>query len=574
MQSDERLDRLERSLIAGRISRRVFLVGALATGLLSAGAAEALADEVDAIRRAQERNVAALRQSYDYVVVGAGSAGCALVGTLAKRKPSARILLIEAGGWDEGEPVLDPRLWFTNLGTEREWGDVSIPSPGVNNRQIPEHTGRVVGGGSSINATIWARPFKADLDHWVEVSGDRKWGYDHGLRHFTRVEDWQGAPDPAFRGTGGPVWVQPAADPLPLATAALDGFREVGLPVLDDLNGERELTGNGFAYMNQIIKDGRRNSMARAFLYPVLTSRNVTLLVNTHVNRVLFDGDRATGVECVRDGRVVTFRAREEVILSTGGFNTPKLLMLSGIGDEAELRALNIPVVAHSPEVGKNVQDHILHGGCLFEAPEPFEYRNSAANVSGYLKTDPSLELPDVSLVQIELPYTSEVIAQQFPPPPNTWALCGGLVAPKSRGTVRLRSANPADRPVVDMQFLSHPDDVAALERSIELARAVGASEAMKPFVVREVAPGRALAGAELADFVRNGATTYFHSSGACRMGKDDRAVVDARLRVNGVRRLRIADSTIMPRIVAVPTMPACVLIGLRLADMLGGRDS
>jgi choline dehydrogenase len=571
MQNHERLDRLERSLIAGRISRRVFLAGALATGLLSAGAAEVLADEVDAIRRAQARNAAALRPSYDYVVVGAGSAGCALVGTLAAKRPSARILLIEAGGWDEGEPVLDPRLWFTNLGTEREWGDVSIPSPGVNNRQIPEHTGRVVGGGSSINATIWARPFQADLDHWAEVSGDRKWGYDHGLRHFKRVEDWQGAPDPAFRGTGGPVWVQPAADPLPLATAALDGFREVGLPVLDDLNGERELTGNGFAYMNQIIKDGRRNSMARAFLYPVLTSRNVTLLVNTHVNRVLLDGDRATGVECVRDGRVVTFRAREEVVLSTGGFNTPKLLMLSGIGDEAELRALNIPVVAHSPEVGKNVQDHILHGGCLFEAPEPFEYRNSAANVSGYLKTDPSLELPDVSLVQIELPYTSEVIAQQFPPPPNTWALCGGLVAPKSRGTVRLRSANPADRPVVDMQFLSHPDDVAALERSIELARAVGASEAMKPFVVREVAPGRALAGAELADFVRNGATTYFHSSGACRMGKDDRAVVDARLRVNGVRNLRIADSTIMPRIVAVPTMPACVLIGLRMAEMLGG---
>ena len=164
------------------------------------------------------------------------------------------------------------------------------------------------------------------------------------------------------------------------------------------------------------------------------------------------------------------------------------------------------------------------------------------------------------------------MIAARYSPPPTTWALCAGLVTPKSRGTVRLRSADPADRPIVDMQFLSHPWDVAALERSIALAREVANTSAMKPFVVREVAPGRDLKGEELANFVRDGATTYFHSSGACRMGKDDRAVVDSQLRVNGVRNLRIADSTIMPRIVSVPTMPACVLIGLRLVEMLAGH--
>jgi choline dehydrogenase len=358
---------------------------------------------------------------------------------------------------------------------------------------------------------------------------------------------------------------------LPLATACVEGFREIGLPVVDDLNGERELTGNGFGYMNQIIKDGRRNSMARAFLYPVLTLPNVTVLVNTQVNRLLFKRNRATGVECVQDGQVLSFGAHREVILSTGGFNTPKLLMLSGIGDRSELRALGIPVKEHSPEVGKNVQDHVLHGGCLFQAPDPFEYRNSAANVSGYFKTNPEFELPDVSIVQIEIPYASDTIAARYlnPPPPNTWDLSAGLVAPKSRGTVRLRSTNPADRPIVDMQFLSHSDDVAALERSIAIAREVAASAAMKPFVVREIAPGSALKGEELANFVRDGTTTYFHSSGACRMGKDSKAVVDSNLRVNGVDNLRIADSTIMPRIVAVPTMPACVFIGLRLAEML-----
>jgi len=569
MDNDDKLDRLERELIAGRINRRAFMVGALATGLLSTQAAQALAADLDQARVTQDKNGKALKGVYDYIVVGAGSAGCALVGTLAKREPSAQILLIEAGGWDKAEAVKDPGLWFTNLGTKRDWGDVAIPSPGVNNRAIPEHTGKVIGGGSSINATIWARPFKADLEHWAKESGDKRWGYEHGLELFKGAEDWQGKPNKKYRGTGGPVWVQPAADPLPLASAALAGMREVGLPVVDDLNGKREVTGEGFGYMNQIIKDGRRQSMARAFLYPVLKRDNVTVLVNTQVNRVVIRNKRAVGVEVVRKGEKQVLQARDEIVLSTGGFNTPKLLMLSGIGKRAHLSDHNISVEVHSPEVGDNVQDHILHGGCLYESPEPFQYQNSAANVSGYYKTDSKLELPDVSLVQIELPYASEVIAQQYPAPPNTWALCAGLVAPKSRGTVRLASANPAKRPVVDMKFLSHPDDVSALKRSIAIARSVASSSAMRPHVVREVAPGRTLAGDELTNFIRNGATTYFHSSGACRMGKDDRAVVDAELKVNGVSNLRIADSTIMPRIVAVPTMPACVLIGLRMAELL-----
>ena len=568
MDNHQKLDRLEGARIAGRITRRSFVVGAIATGLMAPGAIQALADQLDDIQDVQARNLSSLKRSYDYVVVGSGSAGCALVNRLAKNR-SAQILVIEAGDWDTAPSVEDPRLWFTNLGTERDWGDVAIPSPGVNNRAIPEATGRVVGGGSSINATIWSRPFKADLDHWAAESGDRQWGYRHGRELLKSVEDWQGTPNAIFRGEGGPVWVQPAADPLPLATAALDGFREVGLPVVDDLNTEREITGNGFGYMNQIIKDGRRNSMARALLYPVLNQRNVTVLVNTQVNRVTIRHNRAVGVECVRNGQPVSFGASREVILSAGGFNTPKILMLSGIGNKSDLRALNIPVVVNSPEVGRNVQDHILHGGCIYEAPDAFEYKNSAANISGYYKSDSKLELPDVSLVQIELPYASDVIAARYNPPPTSWALCAGLVTPKSRGTMRLRSANPADRPIVDMQFLSHPDDVASLARSIEIARSVASSVAMKPFVVREVAPGADLKGEELANFIRDGATTYWHSAGACRMGKDDKAVVDSHLRVNGVRNLRIADSTIMPRIVAVPTMPACVLIGLRLAEML-----
>ncbi|QDG93887.1 GMC family oxidoreductase (plasmid) [Rhizobium sp. NIBRBAC000502774] len=564
----ERMERLERSLIAGRISRRGFIQAALATGLVTASGIEALADELDDIRANQDKRRAALANAYDYIVVGTGTAGCSLVGTLAKNS-SARILVLEAGGWDTAPSVQDPRMWFTNLGTERDWGDVAIPGPGVNNRAIPEHTGRVVGGGSSINATIWSRPFKADLDHWAAESGDPKWGYDNSLNIFKRVENWQGKSNPKYRGNGGPVWVQQAHDPLPLATRALDGCREVGLPVVDDLNGEREETGNGFGLMNQIIKEGKRHNMAKAFLYPVLAQENVTLLVGAQVQKVLIEGDRAVGVEFIQDGKLVTVSADREIILSAGGFNTPQILMLSGIGGEADLKAVGIKTLVDSREVGRNVQDHILHGGCLFEAPSAFEYRNSAANVSGYYKTRSDLELPDVSIVQIEIPYASDAIAKQYNPPPTSWALCGGLVTPKSRGTIKLRSSKAADRPIVDMQFLSHPDDVKALSQSIEIARSIANSKAMKEFVVREVAPGKKFEGEALANFVRDGATTYFHASGACRMGKDEKAVVDGQLRVKGIRNLRIADSTIMPRIVAVPTMPACVLIGQRMAEIL-----
>ena len=564
------LERLEHSMIAGKISRRKFVASALALGVLSLTPLRALADELENIREIQADRIANLAQSYDYIVVGSGSAGCALVATLAE-KTDGNILLIEAGDWDAAPSVHDPRLWFTNLGSELDWGDVSIPSAGVNGRAIPEHTGRVVGGGSSINATIWSRPTKTDMDHWAEMSGDAGWNYENSRDTFKRMENWQGKPNSEFRGTDGPVWVQPAQGLLPLVGATLAAVAEVGLPVTEDLNTDRELTGNGFGLMNQIIKDGHRHSMARAFLYSALARDNVTLLVNTDANRIIVENNTAVGISCTRNGKEEEFRADREVILSAGGFNTPKLLMLSGIGDKAELEQVGVDSVLHAPEVGKNVQDHILHGGCLFESPEPIDHRNSAANMSGYLKTDSTLELPDVSIVQIELPYASDVIAKDYPldNPANVWALCGGLVAPKSRGTVKLASDKPSDRPIVDMQFLSHPDDVKYLERAISVAREIAHAPALKDHVVKEIAPGKQLEGEELTNFVRNGATTYFHSSGACRMGKDDEAVVDSELRVNGIRNLRIADSTIMPRIVSVPTMPVCALIGVRMANML-----
>ena len=566
------LDRLEHALLAGRISRRSFIRAAAAAGL-AGSSLQVLADELDAIRANQAERARSLQPAYDYIVVGTGSAGSALVGRLAAARPDASILVLEAGDWDTAPSVMDPSVWFTNLGTDRDWQDVALPSSGTNGRAIPEHMGKVVGGGSSINATIWARPFKADLDHWAAESGDPAWGYEHGLSIYRRAENWRGLPDARYRGQGGPVWCQPAANPHPLAPAMLAACRSLNLPVLDDQNGAREEGSGGFALMNQIIRDGRRQSMARSYLYPVLARKNVTLLVNTQVDRLSFAGNTATGVEIAGASGPRRIQAKTEVILCSGGINTPKLLMLSGIGDEAQLRGHGIKTLVHAPEVGQNFQDHILHGGCIWEPKEHIPHRNSAANAAGFVKSQASLASPDVNLVQIELPYTSDVVGKRYAPPNTSWALCAGLVAPKSRGELRLKSANPVDRPIVDARFLSHPDDVKALAYGIELARDIGNSAAMKDYVKREVAPGKKLAGQDMENFVRDGATTYFHQAGTCRMGKDGKAVVDAQLRVNGVKNLRIADSSVMPRIASVATMASCVLIGERMAEILTQRS-
>lgn len=564
---DAKLEKLEHNLIAGRISRRSFMRAAAAVGFASAGIS-ALADELDAVRANQQQRAGQLFAAYDYIVIGTGSSGSALVGRLSA-KTDASILVIEAGDWDTAASVMDPRVWFTNLGTERDWGDVSLASPSTNGRAIPEHMGKVVGGGSSINATIWARPFKADLDHWVAETGDSDWGYEGALSIYRQMENWQGKPDARYRGAGGPVWCQPAKDPHPVAPAMLAACRSLGMPVLDDLNGAREEGMGGFALMNQIIREGRRQSMARSYLYPALARKNVTLLTKTHVDRLTFNGTRATGIEFMANGQLVRIAAKTEVIVASGGINTAKLLMLSGIGDESQLRQHGIRTLVHAPEVGRNFQDHLLHGGCIWEPKEYIPHRNSAANASGFIASRAGLQSPDINLVQIELPYASEVVGKQYSPPQTSWALCSGLVAPKSRGEVRLRSANPADRPVVDARFLTHPDDVKALAYGIEVAREIGNSAAMRDFVKREVVPGSKLSGKAMEDFVRDGATTYFHQAGTCRMGKDNKAVVDSKLRVNGVQNLRVADSSIMPRIASVATMATCAFIGERAAQIL-----
>ncbi|MBN9032127.1 MAG: oxidoreductase [Rhizobiales bacterium 63-7] len=560
------LDKLEASMLNGAIGRRRFMQWSLALGA-SFAATRALADQLADARANQDERANRLADTYEVVICGGGTSGCALAGRLAEA--GVNVLLIEAGGWDTAPSVLDPRLWFTNLGTPLDWGDISVPTRSVNDRAVASHMAKVLGGGSSINATIWVRGHRNNYEDWAAASGDDAWGYESALKIFRRVENWQGPDDPRYRGKGGKIWVESSQDPLPVAPAMLEAVKSLGMPVYADLNGAREESAGGFALMNHIIRDGRRQNMAKSYLYPLLDKANLTVLTGTHVNRLIVEGGKVTGVEAVRDGKTLRLRASQEVVLSQGAIRTPKTLMLSGIGDRDHLAEHGIASRVHAPEVGRNFHDHILHGGCIWESPEQMAHRNSGAEASGFWKSDDSLATPDLNIVQIELPYASEVVAKDYAPPNNAWALCAGLVDPKSRGHVRLKSADPADAPIVTANLLEDPADLMALKKGIDLCRRIGNAQPMAAWSKREVAPGKDLDDAAKGDFVRNGTTTFFHQVGTCRMGRDDRAVVDAALKVRGIEGLRIVDGSIMPRISTCATMATCVFIGERGADII-----
>ena len=295
---------------------------------------------------------------------------------------------------------------------------------------------------------------------------------------------------------------------------------------------------------------------------------NLTLLIGAEVQQLVMGGSRVKGVSFIREGRLHTVNATQRVVLCAGAINTPKILMLSGIGDEAELKRHGIKVAARLPGVGRNFQDHVLVAGCVWEYKSALPPANNVAEATFFWKSDSALASPDLQPFQIEVPYASEVTGAKYNPPAGAWSIAPGLVSPKSRGRVALASANPTDKALVDGGFLRHPDDVKALLRGIELCREIGNSPAMKDFVRREVMPGPLKLQA-MADFLRNAAGTYFHESCTCRMGRDEMAVVDGRLSVRGVQGLSIADASVMPRVSTGNTMAPTVVIGERMADIL-----
>lgn len=566
-QHDQELARLEALLARRAIDRRTFLMGALALGV-SVSSGIALAEQTAANAARQRYNSRKLRASYDFIVCGAGSAGSVVARRLAE-DTSKNVLLLEAGGADDLPSVLDPSIWFTNLGTERMWSFNAEADPAVNGRSLPLPMGRVMGGGSSVNALIYARGHRDDFDAWAAATGDQRWSYASILALYKRIEAWSGPADGQYRGSGGILTSQPIADPHPVARALVAAGPSVGIPAVADLNAAAMETEGGIGHPNVKVKDGRRSNLPRDYLYPILSQPNVTVLTGADVRRVLIKGDRAVGVEFVWRGAKRSVGAGREVVLAMGAVNTPKVLMLSGLGDEGELRNVGLKVMRHLPGVGKNLQDHPL-ASCVWEYATPIAPRNTVSECTFFWKTDPGAKSPDIVPVQIQIPFPSEVTAKQFAIPKAGWTIAAGLARPKSRGTLTLRSAKPEAPPLIRSNFLGEAEDVRTLVRAVELCRELGNAAGMREFIKREVMPGP-LKGAALEQYIRDAVGTYYHLAGTCKMGteKDPAAVVDGELRVIGVRGLRVADTSVMPSITTGNTMAPAAIIGERLAELI-----
>jgi choline dehydrogenase len=534
--------------------------------------------------------------TFDYVIAGAGSAGCVLASRLTEDR-DVTVLLLEAGGPPRGLFVNMPVAFPTYAASPRlNWGYVSEPEPGLGGRRIPVLRGKVLGGSSTINGMVYARGHRRDYDDW-RAMGLEGWGYADVLPYFRRSEhSWLG--EGKYHGGAGELEVT-----VPDATCVLTDLvgasaQAAGHPVTPDYHGER---AEGFMRMEMTVtRRGRRASAARAFLYPAMRRPNLTVRTHALVSRVLLERGRAVGIEYIRNGRKERVRAEREVVLAGGVYGSPQVLMLSGIGPAAELRALGIEPLHDLPGVGRNLIEHPLTftlnaaRPCTFLrhlrfdravlsvvrwalfGTGPFATNACAGNV--FLRTEPALDRPDVQLTCPAGGAAAEPGARIWYPlvrkaPDHGLAVAVSMIREESRGTVRLRSANPTDPPRILFNLFTEPSDVARMIRGIRAAREIYAQEPLASLIVREIMPGpERTSDAELERYVRETGQITQHPVGTCRMGLDADAVVDAELRVRGLERLRVIDASIMPNVPGGNTNAPTIMVAEKGADLIRGR--
>ncbi|OLR94115.1 GMC family oxidoreductase [Actinokineospora bangkokensis] len=495
--------------------------------------------------------------TYDVIVVGAGSAGCAVARRCLDR--GARVLLLEAGGRDTDETIHDPRrfgeLWFG----PRDWAYRTTPQAHAATRQLHWPRGRVLGGSSSLNAMIYARGAAADYDHWAYLGNDG-WSWADVLPTFRDIEDFDaGASD--LHGTGGPLPVLSKYATDPIHDALIAAAVQTGIEQNPDYNSG---TPDGVSRVQFTISGGRRASAAVAYLSPVHDNPDLVVETDALASRLLFDGTRCTGVEYVRDGQVRTASAAE-VVVSAGAIESPKLLMLSGIGPAAHLRAVGVDPLVDLPGVGGNLHDHVLVPVIFTTERNPGRPSEGLGPAQTHLfwRSTPGLTTPDVQPLHFPVP--------MYPPgtsgPMSGFTLQAGLVRPTARGTIRLTGASAADPLDIDPNTLGTDSDLRRLVAAVELCREVGSAAVLR----EEWGSVEALPGTgDLVDYVRSTVSTYHHQVGTCKMGIDADAVVDPRLRVHGVQGLRVADASVFPAVTTGNTHAPALLVGERAAAFIG----
>jgi choline dehydrogenase-like flavoprotein len=528
-------------------------------------------------------------EGFDYIIVGGGTAGCVLAARLSE-DPSVRVLLLEAGGRDK-HPYIHMPVGFAKMTTgPLTWGLKTAPQKHANNREIPYAQARVLGGGSSINAEVFTRGHPSDYDRWANEEGCPGWSAAEVQPYFLRSEGNEILAG-EHHGTEGPLGVSNIQTPQPITRAFVQSCQQFGMPYNPDFNG---LVQEGAGVYQTTIRNARRCSAAVAYLRPVLGRKNLTVQTGCLTNRVLFSGMRATGVEYRQKGQMRTARASAEILVTAGTVGSPKIMMLSGVGPAADLKAHGIEAVHDLPGVGQNLNDHfgvdivyelkgatgldkynklhwMLWAGLQYALFKSGPVTSNVVEGGAFWYSDRSAPVPDLQFhflagagVEAGVPAI---------PSGSGCTLNSYTLRPKSRGSVTLRSADPADSPIVDPNFIADPHDLEVSAEGVRISREVMNQPAFAKYIKREHFPGKDVrTQADFEDYARAFGRTSYHPTGTCKMGSDELAVVDPQLRVRGLDGIRICDSSIMPSLVGSNTNAATIMIGEKASDLIRGN--